>query len=91
MLECQIYNRTKDVGSSTEAWFSELLSSNPWFAKVVPKVRMTEGSKISLKSMFNTYRWHSFDLYHENPLAMASIPPPPSRQYASTPRSISLG
>ncbi|KAL2818162.1 FAD dependent oxidoreductase [Aspergillus cavernicola] len=37
--ECEIHNRTKDVGSATATWFSELLSPNPWFAKVVPKFR----------------------------------------------------
>ncbi|KAJ5374431.1 D-amino-acid oxidase [Penicillium concentricum] len=37
--ECEIHNRTKDVGSATAEWFKELLSSNPWFAKVVPNFR----------------------------------------------------
>ncbi|KAJ5206503.1 D-amino-acid oxidase [Penicillium cf. griseofulvum] len=37
--ECEIHNRAKDVGSATANWFKELLSSNPWFAKVVPNFR----------------------------------------------------
>ena len=38
VAECEIHNRAKDVGSATAEWFKELLSSNPWFAKVVPNV-----------------------------------------------------
>ncbi|GAQ33316.1 hypothetical protein AtubIFM55763_005277 [Aspergillus tubingensis] len=37
--ECEIYTREEDKGSTTADWFSELLSSNPWFAKVVPNFR----------------------------------------------------
>ena len=37
--DCEIHNRSKDVGSATAAWFSELLSPSPWFKDVVPKVR----------------------------------------------------
>ncbi|CAI7672370.1 unnamed protein product [Penicillium viridicatum] len=37
--EREIHNRAKDVGSATANWFKELLSSNPWFAKVVPNFR----------------------------------------------------
>ncbi|KAL4906337.1 hypothetical protein BDW74DRAFT_177351 [Aspergillus multicolor] len=37
--ECQIHTRTKDKGSTTAAWFSELLSPNPWFANVVPNFK----------------------------------------------------
>ncbi|KAK4865452.1 hypothetical protein LT330_009240 [Penicillium expansum] len=42
--ECEIHNRAKDVGSATANWFKELLSSNPWFAKVVPNVTPKRGS-----------------------------------------------
>ncbi|RMJ29087.1 D-amino acid oxidase [Aspergillus sp. HF37] len=34
--ECEIRARSKDVGSATADWFSELLSPNPWFKDVVP-------------------------------------------------------
>jgi D-amino-acid oxidase len=34
----EIYNRGKDVSSTTAAWFSELLSPNPWFMTVVEDV-----------------------------------------------------
>ncbi|CAL5873097.1 uncharacterized protein PFLUO_LOCUS7366 [Penicillium psychrofluorescens] len=34
--DCEIRNRTKDIGSATADWFSELLSSAPWFKDVVP-------------------------------------------------------
>jgi hypothetical protein len=37
--DCEIRNRSKDVGSATADWFSELLSSSPWFKDVVPNVR----------------------------------------------------
>ncbi|KAL3489803.1 hypothetical protein BJX62DRAFT_226348 [Aspergillus germanicus] len=37
--ECEIHSRTKDLGSATADWFAELLSANPWFAKVVPYFR----------------------------------------------------
>ncbi|KAJ0424573.1 FAD dependent oxidoreductase [Aspergillus carlsbadensis] len=37
--ECEIHSRTKDLGSATADWFAELLSTNPWFAKVVPNFR----------------------------------------------------
>lgn len=36
--DCEILNRSKDGGSATAAWFSELLSPSPWFKDVVPKV-----------------------------------------------------
>ncbi|KAJ5165832.1 hypothetical protein N7492_006128 [Penicillium capsulatum] len=31
-----IYNRTKDQGSATGQWFSELTQANPWYEDVVP-------------------------------------------------------
>ncbi|KAH8175292.1 FAD dependent oxidoreductase domain-containing protein [Sarocladium implicatum] len=34
--ECEIRNRVKDKQSATAAWFSELLSTSPWFKDVVP-------------------------------------------------------
>jgi len=37
--ECEIYNRTIDAKSATADWFSELLSSSPWFKGVVPNFR----------------------------------------------------
>ncbi|KAJ5361837.1 hypothetical protein N7541_002681 [Penicillium brevicompactum] len=37
--ECEIHSRAKDAGSATATWFADLLSSNPWFAKVVPNFR----------------------------------------------------
>ncbi|KEF51861.1 D-amino-acid oxidase [Exophiala aquamarina CBS 119918] len=37
--ECEIQNRSKDVGSATATWFAELLSPNPWFKGVVPNFR----------------------------------------------------
>jgi D-amino-acid oxidase len=36
--ECEIYQRAKDKGSATATWFSELLSTEPWFKDVVPNV-----------------------------------------------------
>ncbi|KAJ5522617.1 hypothetical protein N7527_006732 [Penicillium freii] len=45
--ECEIHNRAKDVGSATANWFKELLSSNPWFAKVVPNESFERPSMIS--------------------------------------------
>jgi D-amino-acid oxidase len=36
--ECQIYNRSVDASSTTADWFSELLSTSPWFKDVVPNV-----------------------------------------------------
>jgi hypothetical protein len=38
LLDCEIHSRAKDVGTATANWFAELLSPNPWFAKVVPNV-----------------------------------------------------
>ncbi|KAL2826336.1 hypothetical protein BJY01DRAFT_256046 [Aspergillus pseudoustus] len=38
--DCEIYNRAKDKDSATADWFAELLSPNPWFAKVVPNFRV---------------------------------------------------
>lgn len=38
-IDCEIRNRSNDVGSATANWFSELLSSAPWFKDVVPNVR----------------------------------------------------
>ncbi|KAL4886797.1 FAD dependent oxidoreductase [Aspergillus karnatakaensis] len=38
--ECEIHSRAKDVGSVTANWFAELLSPNPWFAKIVPNFRL---------------------------------------------------
>ncbi|KAJ5217770.1 uncharacterized protein N7469_011395 [Penicillium citrinum] len=37
--DCEIRNRSNDVGSATANWFSELLSSAPWFKDVVPNFR----------------------------------------------------
>jgi D-amino-acid oxidase len=45
--ECEIHNRAKDVGSATANWFKELLSSNPWFAKVVPNVSFKDSQHLS--------------------------------------------
>ncbi|CAG8421188.1 unnamed protein product [Penicillium salamii] len=44
--ECEIHSRAKDIGSATATWFAELLSSNPWFAKVfrsLPKESLGPG------------------------------------------------
>lgn len=38
LLDCEIHSRAKDVGTATANWFAELLSPNPWFAKIVPNV-----------------------------------------------------
>ncbi|CAG7920569.1 unnamed protein product [Penicillium olsonii] len=45
--ECEIHSRTKDLGSATATWFADLLSSNPWFAKVVPNFRVLPKSSLS--------------------------------------------
>nr|BBH51408.1 D-amino acid oxidase [Rasamsonia emersonii]BBH51422.1 D-amino acid oxidase [synthetic construct] len=34
-----VYNRTKDQGSTTGQWFSELVKPNPWYGKVLPNFR----------------------------------------------------
>ncbi|PYI14393.1 D-amino-acid oxidase [Aspergillus japonicus CBS 114.51] len=34
--ETIVYNRTKDQGSATGDWFSELVQKNPWYKDVVP-------------------------------------------------------
>jgi hypothetical protein len=39
--ECQVYSRTKDVGSATADWFNELLSPDAWFKDVVPNASFT--------------------------------------------------
>lgn len=36
--ECEIHTRAKDANSATAAWFSELLSTTPWFKDIVPNV-----------------------------------------------------
>ena len=41
ILDCKIYNRLKDVGSSTAEWFAGLLSQDPWWKRVVPNVSFT--------------------------------------------------
>lgn len=33
-----VYNRTKDQGSATGDWFSELVQKEPWYKDVVPDV-----------------------------------------------------
>ncbi|KAH8698627.1 D-amino-acid oxidase [Talaromyces proteolyticus] len=38
--DCEIRTRSKDLGSATANWFSELLSPNPWFKDVVPNFRV---------------------------------------------------
>ncbi|KAL9089431.1 MAG: hypothetical protein Q9165_005752 [Trypethelium subeluteriae] len=35
-----VYNRTKDAGSATQVWFSELLKPNAWFKEVLPNFRV---------------------------------------------------
>ncbi|KAL1859236.1 D-amino acid oxidase [Paecilomyces lecythidis] len=45
--ECEIHSRAKDNGSATANWFSELLSPNPWFAKVVPNFRSLPTKSLS--------------------------------------------
>lgn len=37
-VDTLIYNRTKDQGSATGQWFSELTQPNPWYKDVVPNV-----------------------------------------------------
>ncbi|ORY16130.1 D-amino-acid oxidase [Clohesyomyces aquaticus] len=37
--DCEIHNRTVDIGSATAEWFAELLSPSPWFKDVVPNFR----------------------------------------------------
>ncbi|KAK5058792.1 hypothetical protein LTR84_011056 [Exophiala bonariae] len=44
--ECEIHNRTKDVGSATAEWFAELLSPNPWFKDVVPNFRSVPKARL---------------------------------------------
>ncbi|KAF2812324.1 D-amino-acid oxidase [Mytilinidion resinicola] len=45
--ECEIYSRSKDVGSATADWFAELLSPNPWFKDVVPNFRSLPKQSLS--------------------------------------------
>ncbi|RMZ85836.1 hypothetical protein DV737_g428, partial [Chaetothyriales sp. CBS 132003] len=45
--ECHIYNRAKDVGSSTATWFSELLSPNPWFKDVLLNFKTVDQNKLT--------------------------------------------
>ncbi|KAK5085278.1 D-amino acid oxidase [Lithohypha guttulata] len=46
---CEVYNRSKDVGSVTANWFSELLSPTPWWKsllpdfKTIPKTELSDG------------------------------------------------
>lgn len=49
--ECEIHTREKDAGSATAAWFADLLSSNPWFAKVVPNVSSNLAPEVSFMLM----------------------------------------
>ncbi|KAI5460159.1 D-amino-acid oxidase [Mariannaea sp. PMI_226] len=44
--ECQIYYRSKDLGSATCNWFAELLSPEPWFKDVVPNFRLLPKSTL---------------------------------------------
>ncbi|KIW69284.1 hypothetical protein PV04_05166 [Phialophora macrospora] len=45
--ECQVYSRTKDVGSATADWFNELLSPDAWFKNVVPNFRQLPRSSLA--------------------------------------------
>lgn len=36
--QCEIYNRKKDISSTTAAWFAELLSPKPWFSTLFDDV-----------------------------------------------------
>ncbi|KAI9051684.1 hypothetical protein LZ554_004726 [Drepanopeziza brunnea f. sp. 'monogermtubi'] len=41
-----VYNRLKDARATTGQWFSELLSTSPWFASTVPGFRVLENSEL---------------------------------------------
>ncbi|KAB8271766.1 D-amino-acid oxidase [Aspergillus minisclerotigenes] len=39
LQQCEIYSRSKDKGSATAEWFSELLAPNSWFKDIIPNMR----------------------------------------------------
>jgi D-amino-acid oxidase len=41
-----VLNRKKDVESATGQWFSELLSTDPWFKDVVPDFRVSPDAEL---------------------------------------------
>ncbi|PYH42810.1 FAD-dependent oxidoreductase [Aspergillus saccharolyticus JOP 1030-1] len=45
--ETIVYNRTKDQGSATGDWFSELVQKNPWYKDVVPDFQELPSSQLA--------------------------------------------
>lgn len=55
-VECEIRNRSKDIGSATADWFAELLSPNPWFKDIVPNASNAPNNWKVILTNFDQFR-----------------------------------